>query len=56
MDGVTRFDFPKSVRLLKSADFDRVFGGRCSFADGLVVIYFATSDNEQPRLGLVVVV
>ncbi len=47
-------DFPKRVRLLKSADFDRVFAGRCSFADGLIVVYFATGESERPRLGLVV--
>ena len=48
------FDFPKTVRLLKSADFDRVFARRCSFADGLIVVYFANSESERPRLGLVV--
>ena len=47
-------DFPKRVRLLKSAEFDRVFGRRCSFADGLIVVYFATGESERPRLGLVV--
>ena len=51
---MSRFEVPTSVRLLKSSDFDRVFRQRCSFADGLVVIYFATSDSEPPRLGLVV--
>ena len=48
------FDFPKTVRLLKSADFDRVFARRCSFADGLIVVYFANGESERPRIGLVV--
>lgn len=48
------FDFPKDVRLLKSAEFDRVFSRRCSFADGLIVAYFEISDSQRPRLGLVV--
>ncbi len=51
---MSRFDFPKTVRLLKSAEFDRVFARRCSFADGLIVVYFARSESERPRLGLVV--
>lgn len=49
-----KHDFPKSVRLLKSADFDRVFEQRCSRADRWIVAYFAVSEIERPRLGLVV--
>ena len=48
------FDFPKSVRLLKSDQFEQVFHRRCSFADGMIVVYFARSQSERPRLGLVV--
>ncbi len=48
------FNFPKTVRLLKSAQFDRVFARRCSFADGLIVVYFAIGESKRPRLGLVV--
>jgi len=66
---MSRFNFPKSVRLLKSAEFDRVFSQRCSCSDGLIVVYLALrnpalgipelgnpalGDSEQPRLGLVV--
>ncbi len=51
---MSHFDFPKTVRLLKSAQFDRVFARRCSFADGLMIVYFATGESERPRLGLVV--
>ena len=48
------FDFPKSIRLLKSADFDRVFQRRCSFSDGLIIVYFDRCESKRPRLGLVV--
>jgi len=48
------YDFPKSVRLLTSADFDRVFARRCSTSNRLIIAYFAPSDYERPRLGLVV--
>ena len=51
---MTIFDFPKSVRLLKSAEFDRVFKQRCSKADRSIVAYFAIGESERPRLGLVV--
>jgi len=66
---MSRFHFPKSVRLLKSAEFDRVFSQRCSCSDGLIVVYLAlrnptlgnptlgnpaSGDSERPRLGLVV--
>ncbi|MGI9429459.1 MAG: ribonuclease P protein component [Bythopirellula sp.] len=61
VDGLTaiaivmmRSDFPKSVRLLKSAEFDRVFRRRCSCSDGLLILYAAESESERPRLGLVV--
>ena len=49
-----QFGFPKSSRILKSAEFDYVFSHRCSFADGLIVVYAAPSQAQQPRLGLVV--
>ena len=49
-----RYDFPKSVRLLKSADFERVFRDGYSCSDGLIVVYAAASESERPRLGLVV--
>ncbi|MEM8946535.1 MAG: ribonuclease P protein component [Planctomycetota bacterium] len=51
---MTRNDFPKQARLLKSADFDRVFRRRCSRSDGLIVVYGDRSDQDRPRLGLVV--
>lgn len=48
------FTFPKNARLLKSADFDRVFIQRCSQSDRLIVVYAARNDVESARLGLVV--
>ncbi len=51
---MSRFNFPKTVRLLKSAQFDRVFHCRCSCADGFIVVYFAPNECGHTRLGLVV--
>ena len=49
-----RYKFSKSVRLLRSSEFDRVFRFRRSASDGLVIVYVAHGDGEQPRLGLTV--
>lgn len=46
--------FPKSARLLKSAEFDRVMKRRQSAGDGLIVAYAAPNDLEHSRLGLIV--
>jgi ribonuclease P protein component len=46
--------FSKSSRLLKTADFDRVFARRNSRGDGLLVVYACENELNQPRLGLVV--
>jgi ribonuclease P protein component len=46
--------FPKSRRLLKSAEFDRVFARRRSQSDRLLVVYACENDGAAPRLGLVV--
>lgn len=46
--------FPKSHRLLRAAEFDRVFKLRQSAADKLLVMYVAANELEHPRLGLVV--
>jgi ribonuclease P protein component len=47
-------NFPKSAKLLKAAEFDRVFQSRTSAANQLIIVYAATSSSEQPRLGLTV--
>lgn len=49
-----RHEFPKSRRLLTSAEFDRVFDGRNSRSDGRIVMYALPNGQESPRLGLVV--
>jgi ribonuclease P protein component len=46
--------FPKSNRLLRKGDFDRVFSVRRSAAAGPLVVYVAKNEVGVPRLGLVV--
>ncbi|TWT29654.1 ribonuclease P protein component [Blastopirellula retiformator] len=46
--------FGKEKRLLQSAQFDRVFAGKCSAADGILVVYIAANDGLGSRIGLVV--
>ena len=49
-----RFGFPKSVRLLRPTEFDRVMQRRFSDADGMVVLYAARSPLSTSRFGLIV--
>jgi len=49
-----RFGFPRSARLLKPSEFDRVFKQRRSAADGFVIVYAGEGPSEQTRLGLTV--
>jgi ribonuclease P protein component len=51
---MTEFNFSKSRRLLKAAEFDRVFHRRRSQSDSLVVVYACENDLPHARLGLVV--
>lgn len=46
--------YPKRSRLLKSADYDRVFSLRKSASDAYLIVYGARNDCETARLGLVV--
>lgn len=46
--------FPKNRRLLKSAEFERVFQRRRSQSDGLLVLYGSANELGYSRLGLVV--
>ena len=48
------YRFPKSRRLLKSAEFDRVFKRRRSQSDGMLVLYACANGLDYCRLGLVV--
>ena len=49
-----KFGFPKSARLLKSSEFDRVFSTRCRVSDRLILVYAIQNDLDYPRLGLTV--
>lgn len=51
---MTSFRFPKSYRLLKSAEFERVFERRRSRSDGRIVVYGCENGLAHCRLGLVV--
>ncbi len=51
---MSQFSFPKSRRLLKTAEFDRVFKRRRSQSDGLLVLYACENQLGYSRLGLVV--
>ena len=46
--------FPKSARLLKSHEYDRVFRRRCIASDAYLVLHVAQGITDQTRLGLVV--
>jgi ribonuclease P protein component len=48
------FGFPKSRRLLKSAEFDRVFRRRRSQSDGTLVVYACENELPATRMGMVV--
>lgn len=51
---MNQFRFPKSRRLLKSAEFDRVFKRRRSQSDGMLILYACQNELGYSRLGLVV--
>lgn len=51
---MTTFRFPKSHRLLKSVEFDRVFDRRRSRSDNRIVVYGCENGLAHSRLGLVV--
>ena len=46
--------FPRSHRVLKSAEFDRVFQRRRSQSDGVLIVYACENGLDHSRLGLVV--
>ncbi|MEN1681501.1 MAG: ribonuclease P protein component [Planctomycetota bacterium] len=46
--------FSKRLRLLKSEEFDAVFGAKCSSGDGVLIVYAWPNALGHPRLGLVV--
>ncbi|HBT76113.1 MAG TPA: ribonuclease P protein component [Planctomycetaceae bacterium] len=46
--------FPKTLRLRKTSQFDRVYKHRCSVADGLLIVYAMPNDLAYSRLGFAV--
>ncbi|WP_428308562.1 ribonuclease P protein component [Lacipirellula sp.] len=48
------FSFHRSRRLLKKAEFDRVFARRRSQGDGMLILYACENELDYPRIGLVV--
>ncbi|MBA4106666.1 MAG: ribonuclease P protein component [Pirellula sp.] len=48
------FPFHRSRRLLKKAEFDRVFARRRSQGDGMLILYACENDLPHSRIGLVV--
>lgn len=48
------YRFPRSRRLLKTAEFDRVFARRRSAADATLLLYACENNLPHARLGLVV--
>jgi ribonuclease P protein component len=51
---VNDFSFHRSRRLLKKAEFDRVFARRRSQGDGMLILYACENDLPHARIGLVV--
>ena len=51
---MTDLRFPKRLRLLTPAEFERVMQARTSATDALVRMYGAANELGHPRLGLVV--
>jgi ribonuclease P protein component len=51
---VSDYRFPRSRRVLKTTEFDRVFDRRRSQSDGVLLVYACENGLEYSRLGLVV--
>lgn len=45
---------PKTLRLLRTSEFDRVFAARTSASDAFLIVYGAANSLSVPRLGVVV--
>ena len=51
---MTNHRFGKADRILRGADFDKIYHRRRSVADGLLIVYGCENDLQRPRLGLTV--
>ena len=49
-----RREFPRTSRLTKSAEFERVFARKASAADSYLVVYAVENNLSRPRIGLAV--
>ncbi|MFI4876215.1 MAG: ribonuclease P protein component [Blastopirellula sp. JB062] len=54
MTGQPDRTFGKEKRLLRKSQFDRAFAGKCSAADGILIVYVAANEGLGKRIGLVV--
>jgi len=46
------YSFPKSYRLRRHKDFERVFTEKCRVSDEWIVVYGEANDLGHPRLGI----
>lgn len=46
------YRFPKTYRLRRQKDFDRVFAAKCRVADEWIAIYGWINELDHPRLGI----
>ena len=44
--------YPRTLRLVRSADFDRVYRQRATASDGLLLVFADRNGLSHPRLGL----
>ena len=51
---MTGSNFPKTLRLLRPTEFERVFAARNSASNAWLVLYGAANELGHPRLGLTV--
>jgi ribonuclease P protein component len=51
---MTASRFSKELRLLRAAEFERVFAARNSVANAGFTLYGAANDAEHPRIGITV--
>jgi ribonuclease P protein component len=51
---MTKYGFPKRLRLLRPSDFERVFAARNSAADAVLLVHGVANELDHARLGLAV--
>ncbi len=53
-EAANNLTLPRTMRILRKADFNRAFAARCTVSDPHLVIQVAANDLDHPRVGLVV--